>query len=117
MPKIAELAGDRVSHLSPNLHAVLPKRNKCASGQLSPAHRSQETLGLSHRKWMTSASLLVSQTMGKAERARDWPKVSSCASHPHSRTSLSPAAPRRSWGKTFRDIPGEDSWKAGVQGL
>lgn len=27
------------SHLSPNLHALLPKRNKCSSGRLSAAHK------------------------------------------------------------------------------
>lgn len=48
---------------------------------------------------------------GERERARDWPKVSSCV--PSSFPDFTaPAAPSE-LGKTFRDIPGEDSWKAG----
>ena len=92
------------SHLSPNLRALQPKRNKCSSGRLSAAHRSQETLGLSRRKWMTSASLLVSQTMGKVERARDWPKVSSCDPFSFPDFTL-PGNPRKELGKNLQRYP------------
>lgn len=53
---------------------------------------------------MTSASLLVSQTMGKVEKARDWLKVSSCvpSSFPD---FILPGSPRTELEKNFQRLP------------